>query len=187
MSYDPDRTADIYAEVESAPAKKKQKQLTSDQERLAFARQKHVALTKSSNSGRYGFNHHENYYLDFARPETSHWDFSNVCYLLNLLEEPTFQGLWFRLEDGHYDTKLAQWNLVRATPMKFPQGVATPPNFATLAELKVALTARIKELQIDEVKLAEWMSVAHSIADDQAFCRLPFSEKMETFRQGESL
>jgi hypothetical protein len=185
MSYDPNRTADIYAEVESAPAKEKQKLPASDRERLASVRQRTIALSKKSNAASGFITHHESYYEDFAGVETSHWDFDHLTFLLNFLREPKFQSLWFRLENGHYDAIAANWKLVRATPMKLSQG--EPPHFATLVKLKSALAARIKELSIDAILLAEWMSVAHSIADDQIFYRLSFEDQMNTFRQGESL
>jgi hypothetical protein len=186
MSYDPNRTADIYAYVEPAPAKEKHNPPTSE-ERLAEIRQRTIALSKQS-SALSGFPQpHANYYTDFAGSETSHWDFSHVCYLLDLLEEPKFQGLWSREDDGHFSATDATWSLrENAPPMKFALGVTTPPNFATLAELKAALGARIAELKISPVMIFEWLAVSHSIADSQAFDRLSFKEKMRTFRQGES-
>jgi hypothetical protein len=183
MSYDPNRTADIYAEVESAPAKEKQTPPTSsNQERIDAARKRHIALTKETSAASGFGQHHANYFKDFSGAETSFYDFSHVTFLLNFLQEPTFQGLWFRLDDGRYDAIAANWKLVRATPMKFAAGVAVPPASASLAELKIALAARIKELKIDEVKLAEWMSVAHGIEGGRAFDRLPFTEKMSQFK-----
>jgi hypothetical protein len=179
MSYDPNRTADIYAEVESAPTEGKQKPL-ADQERLASIRQRNIALSKETSVST-GFIKHADYYKNFAGPETSHWDFRHVCYLLNLLEEPKFGNLYNCLDEGRFDAQLAQWTRVRATDWKFSHG--DPPNSATLAELKVALASRIRELKISPVLLMEWASSSIPIAELQAFWRLPFEEKMQRFKK----
>jgi hypothetical protein len=165
------------AVVESAVA-----QPISNQDRLVAARKNHMALNKESR--RYGgFGCNERDYRDFAGPDTSYYDFSNAAFLLNFLQEPKFGNLFHRLEDGTYLAQLAQWQLrLNAEPMKFSPGTSAPPATVTLAELRVALAARIRELAISEVLLAEWMAIPHGIEGGQAFDRLPFAEKMNRFR-----
>jgi hypothetical protein len=156
----------------------------SDQERLASIRQKTIALSKETSVST-GFIKHASYYQDFAGPETSHWDFNHLTFLLNFLQDPKFGNLYHCLDEGHFSAIDANWTRVRATQWKFSQG-AVPPASVSLVELKAAFAARIKELGISEILLAEWMVIPLGIADDQAFYRLSFSEKMQTFR-GEPL
>jgi hypothetical protein len=182
MAYDPTKPIEVAVDAIEANSKPPAEP-AADQERIANARKNLIALSKSNNQD-IGFPHHADYWTDFAGPETSKFDFSHIAFLLNLLEEPKFGNLYLCLDEGHFDFHLANWTRVRATDWKFSHGET--PNSATLAELKVALASRIKELGISEILLAEWMAIPLGIADDQAFDRLPFSEKMQTFR-GETL
>jgi hypothetical protein len=152
----------------------------SPAERIAAARAKQIELSKKqSRAGERSGVHGENFWTDFAGPETSHFDFERVLFMLSLpiLAHPKYLGFWCNRTAGTYDRKTGTWKAAYSSKF-IPCEVGD--TFA-LADLKKALAERIVELNISEVLLVEWLAAPH--ADDQAWSRQDFEDRMKTFRE----
>jgi hypothetical protein len=154
----------------------------SPAERIRAARAKHIEISKKeSRSGEHFCVHGKNFWTDFAGPQTSHFDFERVLFMLSLpiLAHPKYLGFWCNRTAGTYDRKTAIWTAAYSNefvPCKVGDTFA-------LADLKKALADRIVELNISEALLVEWLVTPSSHADDQAWGRQEFEDRMKTFQE----
>lgn len=129
--------------------------------RISAAREISIAWSKSSNP----FNNGDSYWRDFAGPETSAYDAMHLVFIARLLEVPLLNRSKFIWDTPScYNARTGMFNLSDA---------AHP---VSIAELKTAVTERVKELGLSEAKIWEWMSVSHP---DDDFGRKIWRESLE--------
>jgi hypothetical protein len=80
------------------------------------------------------------------------------------------EELFFHQENGRYHKTTGVWTCCIHRDER-----------VSLAELKAALAVRVATLGISFVLLSEYLSVGH--ADSQAFDRLDFESRMQTFKE----
>ena len=145
----------------------------SDETRIADARLKAIAHSKATNApgAGFGFGYHDSYYQDGAAGnETSRYAFEHMLYMLYFLEDPKFGTAWlsFHFDSGYeYNSQTGLCTHGREQ--------------MSIQTLKDAVSARITELEIEEVLVLEYLAESHSIDESNSFNSLPFSEKMQRF------
>jgi len=91
---------------------------------------------------------------------------------LDVMDHPKIlSGEWNR--GGHYDSKQDAW-------------VSPGGSVVTFQELRDAVDARIRELNLSAELVHAYPHSVQSIEEGRAFRRLSFDERMKTLRRGES-
>jgi hypothetical protein len=152
--------------------------LLSDEERIAGARERGIENSKRSNAdSTFGLGHNAGYWIDYAGAQTSEYDAQVLLSQLFLLHEPRFwnwkETQWVNL-GGRYDRSAGYWI----------SGESVVP----IVDLRAAVDARIRELNLDPVLVAEFSfgttrEQFGSIEAEQAWRQLPFERQMERFRR----
>ena len=144
----------------------------SAEERIKRARERGIELSKRNNSiFTFGFNHDRDYWTDFAGTRTSEFDAKLLLSQLSLLQEPRFMNWketrWVN-SDGYYDRRKSCW--------------VSDKSLVPLAHMRAAIDARIRELGLDPILVAEHYASPHSIEEHREFLNLSFEEQMQRFR-----
>jgi hypothetical protein len=145
---------------------------TSDVERIADARSRGIALSKSYNKfGNYGPLHDEKYWTDFAGECTSHHDADTLICLLGFLNVDGFENAVPLAQAGN----LLAYNSYQRREGVWRRGSES----IAIQAVREIVDARIRELGLSKAAIFEYMAEPH----DSSLDALSFDERMTKFRE----